>query len=526
MTWFAKLALATKILVVPVVFMIALGVVFGVSLSAIDQQQAAIDQHRATMDQRQMKVDQQQAAAEERGNVQVGALADIARANDALTRAHLSLHDLMMTAVNEYDTDKINARSQATNAKLEAIVPAFAALDFSGLKSTDLANRRTDAIAHASAYQAAAFAAADMAPLDVGSAGIILNDASRLYEALADDVSGLTREVEGLRIAPADTVGPATVKVTGNEETRQHFLEIVAAVGVVGLVLILLICGQVIGRMVLVGRSMTALAEKNDDMDKTISRQRDEIGRMEKTLGEGGKANAKDKDEPLAARKRDADKPAHSGRLEPKLTKGDDEDSGSPLEEKSDPQSAPGGSIPLFGGAGTDISDPIQAEVMASEEAFQGLVDAAIKNHEVVEFISEIAEQANLRALNATLDAARDGDTGRRYAALAAEARNLAEQASGGVEEKSSQVADMRSATGDAIAAARSITGIIGQIREISELMTDASETGRSFNDIAKAASETGDAVREVLEVAIDLSEHAQTLNDQVESRLTEGQAA
>lgn len=522
MTWFAKLALATKILVVPVVFMIALGIVFGVSLSAIDRQQTAIDQHRAAMDRQQAAVDRHRAKIESLGDTRVDALADIARANNVLTRAHLSLHGLMMTAVNEYDADKINARSKDTNSRLEEVVSAFAALDFSGLGNADLARLRTDAIAHASAYQAAAFAAADMAPLDVGSAGIILDDATRLHDVLAGDVSKLTRGVAGSRVTRADVIETSGGAVNANGDVRQQFLETAALAGGVGLILILLICGQVIGRIAGLGRSMTALAEKNDDLDKTISRQRHEIERLQKTAGKDGKASAEVEHGPSPAKKGGADKAPQSGRLEPKLTADTGAGSGSPAQEKS----APAAAIPLFGGERTDISDPVQVEVRASEEAFQGLVDAALKNHEVVEFISEIAEQANLRALNATLEAARDGDTGQRYAALAAEARNLAEQASTEIGDDNPQVADMKSATGDTVEAARSITGIITRIRDISETMAGAWQPGHSYEDIAKAASETGDAAREVLEVAIDLSEHAQTLNDQVESRLAEGRAA
>jgi methyl-accepting chemotaxis protein len=531
MTWFAKLALATKILVVPVVFLIALGIISMVSLSAIDQQQAALDrqrvafdqQLRALLDQQRKVVERQRAAVENLGNVQVEALADIAEVSDALTRAQLSLHNLMTTAVNEYDSDKIKARFQDADAKLEAVVPAFAALDFSGIKNVDLGRLRTDAIAHASAYQAAAFAAADMAPLDVGSAGIILNDATRLYEVLAGDVNMMNREVEGMRIAaaePAGTTEIAEATFVGAEKPLQRFLETAAAVGGVGLIVILLVCGRIIGRVVKMAGSIATLAAGKVDLEKTISRHREEIGRMAKDLEAAREKSAEAKVDPSVPENGHTDKASDAGTVEA------DQAEFAEAGPRSPAQSMPGSAISLYGGTSTDISGDANGEISRSEEDFKDLVDAAVRNHEVIEFISEIAEQANLRALNATLEAARSGDKGEGYAVLAAEAKHIAEQAPDVIGECTSPIIAMRSATSDAFETAQSIRGIIGRIKDISETMTGVSQTRYPFEDLTKAVSETGDAAREVLEVAIDLSEHAQTLNDQVDSVLTKGQAA
>ncbi|TXJ22476.1 MAG: methyl-accepting chemotaxis protein, partial [Afipia sp.] len=98
----------------------------------------------------------------------------------------------------------------------------------------------------------------------------------------------------------------------------------------------------------------------------------------------------------------------------------------------------------------------------------QGLALAAQKIGDVVKLISEIAEQTNLLALNATIEAARAGEAGRGFAVVASEVKALASQTSKATDEISAQVGSIQSATRTSVEAIDGITRTISKVNEIA----------------------------------------------------------
>ncbi|MEQ8664092.1 MAG: methyl-accepting chemotaxis protein [Rhodospirillales bacterium] len=191
-------------------------------------------------------------------------------------------------------------------------------------------------------------------------------------------------------------------------------------------------------------------------------------------------------------------------------------------------------------------SSQIAAEAVSeSEEAnrmIQGLVEASQKIGDVVNLITDIAEQTNLLALNATIEAARAGEAGKGFAVVASEVKNLANQTAKATEEIGSQIADIRNATENSVRAIENTSKTIGRINEISvaistsvdeqkqatvEIAQNAEraasgtdEVASSILKVSEAAGETGEASIEIQNAAAELSQQSETLSKEVDGFL------
>ena len=92
-------------------------------------------------------------------------------------------------------------------------------------------------------------------------------------------------------------------------------------------------------------------------------------------------------------------------------------------------------------------------EAQATNQDIGGLAQGAQKIGDVIKLIRDIAEQTNLLALNATIEAARAGEAGRGFAVVASEVKSLAVQTAKATEEISSQVLEVQNSTDKAVEA-------------------------------------------------------------------------
>jgi methyl-accepting chemotaxis protein len=166
------------------------------------------------------------------------------------------------------------------------------------------------------------------------------------------------------------------------------------------------------------------------------------------------------------------------------------------------------------------------------------LAEAAQKIGDVVKLIRTIAEQTNLLALNATIEAARAGEAGKGFAVVASEVKSLAVQTAQATGDISTLIDAVQKAIGGAAAAIGRIASRMQEIdgnatvvaaaveeqsaatseisQNVASAATGARSIGTTLNEVAGAAQETSAAADSVLAAAQDVEAAATELRDEV----------
>lgn len=129
----------------------------------------------------------------------------------------------------------------------------------------------------------------------------------------------------------------------------------------------------------------------------------------------------------------------------------------------------------------------------------------------VLDIVSELAEQTNILAINATIEAAGAGESGRRFGIVAEEIRKLADRVGGSAKEIRGLIDDVRSAVNTTVMTTESTS------KAVDSGARQFSDVAGSFKQIAAAITTTTEAARE-----IELSTKQQsTAVEQVNSAMT-----
>ncbi len=194
------------------------------------------------------------------------------------------------------------------------------------------------------------------------------------------------------------------------------------------------------------------------------------------------------------------------------------------------------------------ITNRAVVDAQRTNAIVQTLSEGAEKIGHVVGLITNIAGQTNLLALNATIEAARAGDAGKGFAVVASEVKSLAQQTAKATEEIGTQIAEIQSATKEAVDAIRAIVVTITEVSSIAmsiaaaveeqgaatgEIARNVQQTARAAQDVtvniggvSQAANDTGAAAGQVLGAASGLSQQSGQLAAEVNSFVTSVRAA
>jgi methyl-accepting chemotaxis protein len=146
------------------------------------------------------------------------------------------------------------------------------------------------------------------------------------------------------------------------------------------------------------------------------------------------------------------------------------------------------------------------ADEMRSLAALSGEIDA------ILETVDSIAEQTNLLALNAAIEAARAGEHGRGFAVVASEIRKLAESSARENKQISALIHEVRNRVD---AAAGSVSE---SARRVAAAITQSDETAGALSAIRTATAEAAAAMKSILNAASNIGASTLCVVDAMQS--------
>lgn len=181
-------------------------------------------------------------------------------------------------------------------------------------------------------------------------------------------------------------------------------------------------------------------------------------------------------------------------------------------------------------------------KVQASTKDVRHLNELSVKIQDITQVINGVADQTNLLALNAAIEAARAGEHGRGFAVVADEVRTLSQQTTNATKEIGQMLNEVKQQTENSVttmssleegvsdivnisgAAIQTFTNIQNSTQEteekiyeinsiLNEHVTATSEISSSVIDISQQMENTGVRADEVSEEAYSLSETGEKLN-------------